>query len=117
MNAKLVLIPIVALVLTACGGSVTPTTPEPAPQPSTQTSTSAPATTAPEAPTDAQLAAQKIWDGQTSEDHVVTCQMYKSQKIVIKEAIMTANDTYKGKSKAERQLIVDAFFAILDKEC
>lgn len=117
MNAKLILVPIVALVLTACGGTaVTPTNPAPqsASQSITQTETQAPA---PTPPTEAQLAAQKIWDSQTSEEHVVTCGMYKSSKILIKEAIMTADDTYKDKSPAQRQDIVDAFFANLDKEC
>jgi outer membrane biogenesis lipoprotein LolB len=96
MNAKLVLVPIVALVLTACGGAAT--------------------TNPAEAKAEAQAVAARTWDSQSAGSHAASCVMYRTDKASFQK-LLEHNTTYKDKTPEERQMFVDAVFALLDKEC
>jgi len=94
MFAKLMIIPLVAILLAACGGTSSSTDPKAA----------------------AQAHAQQKWDSLNVGDKSVTCSMYKISPTTLQKSL-EKNEVYKDKSPEERQMFVDAVFAILDKEC
>lgn len=115
MNAKLVIIPLVAIVLVACGGTVTISS-SPNPQTSTQASSASESSELPDPKAEAEATVDRMWASQPASDRVWMCKMYHSDKASM-EKLIRMNIKYSARSAEEMQLWVDANFARLDKEC
>ncbi len=115
MNAKLVIIPIIAIVLAACGGNVASTS-DSAPQTSTQSSSTPVTSELPDPKAEAEATVDRMWAKQPASDRTWMCEMYKTDKAGM-EKLIRMNIKYSTRSAEEMQLWIDANFARLEKEC